>query len=205
MKSGAVLLILMTSTGLALADWGPDPEYSSAWMEYSGPETVSLFVLPDGSGSEFAHAMVPYGVSVDATVYCQLMDYGGFPIQGFPGEDMWLESVDDGLVFCAQGTSADTDTDANGIATWSTPLHAGGHSEGHCNVMVNGSALFTPLNLQFNSADISGDLVVNLTDVSLFAENLFGIYNYRCDFYFDGVINIADLAKLAEGISAACP
>lgn len=205
MKSCAILFLLILSATIAQADWGPDPSYCDAWMEYSGTETVSLFVNPDGSGRGLDNAMVVWNGNVDATVYCQLIGYSGNPIENFPAEDMWLEPGDGGLVTCALGACADTPTDVNGIATWVTPLHGGGHSQGLCYVMVNGAALFQGLNLQFNSADINGDLVVNLTDVSLFAENFFTSYHYRSDFYYDGVINLSDVGMLASSLAASCP
>lgn len=205
MKNCAVLLFLMLTAVTGQADWGPDPFLSSAWMEYSGSEMVSLFVNPDGSGRAFDNAMVLYDSNVDATVHCQLIDYGGNPIENFPAEDMWLEPGNGGLVTCALGACADTSTDANGIATWSTPLHAGGYSENTCYVMVNGANLYPGLGLQFNSADINGDLVVNLTDISLMAENFFISYHYRADFFFDGVINLSDLGMMAQSLAASCP
>lgn len=205
MKSCAILFFLMLSAVTGQADWGPDPSNCNVWMEYPGPETVSLFVNPDGSGRAFTEALLEYGGSVDATVHCQLIDHGGNPIENFPAEDLWLEPGDGGLVACDQGTCADTLTDVNGIATWSTPLHAGGNSQGICFVLVNGSVLFQGLNLHFNSADINGDLVVNLTDISLMAENFFISYHYRADFYFDGVINLSDLGMMAQSLAASCP
>jgi hypothetical protein len=205
MKSMLLLLALSLLTLPAAADWGPDLGLSIAWMDYSGE--VSLFVVPDGSGAAFTEAMAEWGYEVDATVNLQLFDWGGNPIEAYPAEDMWLEASDGGLIYCAGGTCADGPTDAEGIAQWVSPLHAGGHSQELCQVLVNGSALWSQagLPLHFNSADINGDLRVDLTDVSLFAMDFFGMYAYRSDFYHDGQLNIADLAKLAQAMGASCP
>lgn len=205
MKFCAILFFLMLCTVTGQADWGLDPDSSDAWMEYPGTDTVSLFVNPDGSGRGLDNAMVMWDSHVDATVYCQLIGYSGNPMENFPAEDMWLEPEDGDLVTCALGACADTPTDANGIATWSTPLHGGGYSQGICYVLVNGSTIFQGLNLQFNSADISGDLVVNLTDISLFAETFYSSYHYRADFFYDEVINLSDVGMLVTSLAASCP
>lgn len=202
------LLFLLGCLALALpahASWGHDPEISSAWMDYTGTDPVSLFVVPDGSGSPLTEAMPGYGGTVNATIHVRLLDYSGNPIVGFPAEDMWLESLDGGLVFCPLGTMADGPTDLYGLATWTGPLRGGGFSEAVCLVMINGSALFQSLPLHFNSPDLNGDLVVNLADVGPFAVDFFGFYRYRSDFYFDGMLNLMDLGRMAAAMQASCP
>ena len=60
--------------------------------------------------------------------------------------------------------------------------------------------------MSYNSPDINGDLIVNLTDISLFAVDFFGaVYMYRSDFNYDGAINLTDLAMLAPTIGVPCP
>lgn len=135
-----------------------------------------------------------------------LADWGFDPMVAFPAEDMWLESIDGGLVACGLGTCADTNTDATGETIWSAPLRAGWHSEGNCQVVVNGSPLAgAGLALKFNSPDLNGDLQVNLADISLFASDYFQAYNYRSDLYFDGNLNLLDFSVLIQGIGATCP
>ena len=178
-------------------------------MAYQGPETLTLFVVPDGSGNSFDQASLPYGGQADATITLLLMDPMNDPIAHFPFEDMWLESRDAGLVPCRGGTTADANTDAAGITTWATPLHAGGHNQSLMDVIVNGSTLdqAAPLALSFNSPDINGDLIVNLTDLQIFAEDFYNLFNasFRSDFHRDGVVNLSDLPPMAEAIGAACP
>lgn len=187
------------------ASWGPDPEYCRVWMNYPGLDPVSLFVVPDGSGMPLTAAMAGYGGIVDATIHLELVDYGGYPITNYPAEDMWLESDDDGLIFCPLGTMADGPTDASGQTTWSGALRGGGSSAAVCHVVVNGLVMFNDLPLHFNSADLNGDLVVNLTDVGEFAIDFFGGYRYRSDFHYDGILNLRDVALMAAAMQAACP
>ncbi len=197
--------LIVPGAGSAQTGWGFDPCLSTAWLDSGSQGPVSIFVLPDGSGFDFTEAMVEPGILVDATIHLELLDYGGFPIQDFPSEDMWLEWQDENTISCQLGTCPGAATDDAGQTSWTTPLRAGGYSEQECHVLVNGMPLCGPgLPLHCNSADINGDLMVDLVDVSLFASDLFSGYNYRSDFHFDGVINIADVAKLAQGMSSAC-
>jgi hypothetical protein len=61
------------------------------------------------------------------------------------------------------------------------------------------------VSLGYNSPDLNGDLVVNLTDLALFAGDFFGPYVLRSDLYRDSQINLQDLAVFAQGFSASCP
>ena len=188
------------STGIG----GPYGEYD---MAYQGPETLTLLVVPDGSGNTFNQASLPFGGQADATITLLLKGADNDPIAHFPFEDMWLESRDAGLVPCRGGTTADANTDAAGITTWATPLHAGGHSQSLMDVIVNGSLLeMAPgLDLSFNSPDINGDLTVNLTDVQIFSGDFFDSDDFRSDFHRDGDVNISDLAVMARALGAGCP
>ena len=132
-------------------------------------------------------------------------------------EDIWLEGETPTLFSCGgignynSGFNPDSDTDANGETTFTTSLAGGGWTEGPVWVYLNGNRamgpdwiVHPPVSLRMNSADISGDGQVNLVDVAYFAENFFGEYHYRCDFYWDGVLNLSDLGKLAQGIGHNC-
>ena len=113
---------------------------------------------------------------VDATITVTLLDGGGFPVVNFAFEDLWLESSDGGMVFCIGGTTADANTDGAGMTAWTLPLAAGGASQSVTLVTVNGAALTSNagLALSYNSADLNGDQIVNLTDVPEFAGDFFG-------------------------------
>ncbi|MEN8005816.1 MAG: hypothetical protein ABFS42_02330 [Candidatus Krumholzibacteriota bacterium] len=183
---------------------GPHGEYS---MAYQGPETLTLFVVPDGSGDTFDQAFLPVGGRVDATITLILRDAGEQPIANFPREDMWLESEDGGLTPCPMGNIADANTDANGMTYWQNPMYAGGNSQALTVVMVSGMLIEYTVGvpLSYNSPDINADRVVNLTDVQMFTLDFFTGYDFRSDFYRDGVVNLSDLPALAYAIGAACP
>ncbi len=183
---------------------GPYGEYS---MAYQGPETLTLFVVPDGSGNTFDQAELPYGGTEDATISLLMLDGSYYPIPNYPLEDIWLESRDEGLIPCLGGTTPDTNTDAAGITTWSAPLHAGGFSQALLDVIVNGALLeLAPgLALNFNSPDINGDLKVDLTDLQLFALDFYYSDDFRSDFHRDGIVNLSDVPQMARAIGAACP
>jgi hypothetical protein len=72
---------------------------------------------------------------------------------------------------------------------------------------VTGLALVSApgMDIQFNSSDINGDLVVNLVDVGAFAGAYVGGYAYFADFYWDGILNLSDVARLAATFGEICP
>ena len=59
--------------------------------------------------------------------------------------------------------------------------------------------------LTANSPDLTGNLVVDIADVAKFTQLWFSGYDYRIDFYWDGIINIADVALFVQGLGSACP
>jgi hypothetical protein len=100
---------------------------------------------------------------------------------------------------------ADASTDALGETTFSNPIAGGGNSLGEVvMVMVAGAPLVQTVNVTFNSADINGDLVVNLSDITPFAQMLAGTYSYDGDFNNDGVINLSDIVRFTPGIGTTC-
>ncbi len=196
--------LILCSAALATAGV-PDLAQSSAATAYTGAGSAVMFNIPNGGGSAFTGARNTGGV-VDATVTLTLLDGLSAPIVNFPFEDMWLESDDGGMAFCTGGTTADANTDANGQTTWATPLQAGGSSMALTVVMISGGALTSgDLAIAHNSADISGDGVVNLTDVPLFVNDFYGAYAFRSDFAFDAVINLSDVVRMGTAIGASCP
>jgi len=205
MKYSIILMLLVLLPGVAL----PNVPCDESWAEFAftGPEPVSLLVIPDGSGDVFTNASI-VGARVDATILLHVRDCGYMPIENYPREDLWLESADNGLAMCYDGTIADANTDHNGDTTWTQPLFAGGQSEALCLVIVNGAAVTNTagFNLHFNSPDIDGNRVVNLTDIPLFAQDFHGgQYRYRSDIYYDGVINLSDVVIMGQARGRGCP
>lgn len=180
---------------------------------------ASVYVLPDGSGPPLTEAMEFGGQPIDATITLRLVDCWGSPIAYFPWEDIWLETESDESGSCTSGNplgfSVHSVTTPNGETSFSLSLAGGGWTEGPVWVYVVGSRAMSPIDcpyafdhppvpFRFNSADINGDGIVNLVDVSLFSADYFGQYQYRSDFYWDGVLNLADIARLAGGIGLSC-
>lgn len=56
----------------------------------------------------------------------------------------------------------------------------------------------------FNSPDINSDLAVNLGDVTLFAHDFWGAYDYRSDFNWSGSVDLGDLTIMSQGNGATC-
>jgi hypothetical protein len=181
----------------------PDLNASTATID-PGAEGASLYVVPNGSGLEFTQAYAPGGAFVDATINVTLIDTEGDFIFLYPAEDLWLETSGGGLVACDGGTTADGATDINGETQFQNALAAGGNSFGEVTqVMVAGAALGATVNLLYNSADINGDLLVNLSDVTAFTQML-NAYNWEGDFNYDGIINLADVTRFTQAIGVSC-
>jgi len=199
----ALLATFIQPTPARTQIWGPN---ATAEMAYQGNETLSLFCLPDGTGDAFAEAYLQGGARADATITLIINDWYGNPIAHFPAEDIWIASQDRGMVPCGNAAFADADTDAAGETRWSRPLSAGGHSQTLCIVYINGDALTSNggLPLSFNSADIDGNGVVNLTDAGFFTSYLGG-WSYAGDFNNDGVVNISDAGMIAGSLGTSCP
>ncbi len=197
---GIFAITLMVGAASFATAGVPDLTLSGAATGGAGPYT--MFNIPNGGGSSFVDA-----AGGDATITLTLLDGLSAPIANFPFEDAWLVSLDAGMAACTGGTTADANTDIDGITTWATPLQAGGSSQAGTQVSISGANLNGPaLNIDHNSADINGDGNVNLTDVPLFAGDFYGGgYVFRSDFAFDGAVNLSDVVRLAQALGASCP
>ena len=207
-----IFAVTLIVCGASFATAGiPDLIESTASAATGG--TLSLFCLPTGGGSAFAEAYVKDGtgsatIGADATITLTLRDGGGFVIPNFPGEDLWLQwTSETTLHVCPGGTSADFNTDVDGVTTWETGLGLGGNAEVLVQVRVNGDALIgSDIALHVNSADINFDGFVNIADVGAFAGDfVISPAPYRSDFASDTVMNVADVGKMALGVGASCP
>ena len=200
-----LLGILVVS--LANLAWAgvPDLGLSTAVIP-DGAAGASVFALPNGLGSSLDEAFADGGATVDATITLTLVDSNGDGIFLYPFQDLWLETSDNGLAYCNGGTDADASTDENGQTTWTNPVNGGGCSDGELvEIYVAGSPLSgAGLDITFNSADLNGDLAVNLADIVTFTQVLNGDYDYCADFNNDGAINLADIVRMTGGIGAAC-
>jgi hypothetical protein len=208
-----IFAVTLIVCGASFATAGiPDLEESTASAATGG--TLSLFCLPNGGGSVFADAYVKGGsggatVGADATITLTLRDGGTFVIADFPAEDLWLQWTDQStMIVCSGGTIADFNTDAAGQTTWAAGLRLGGYAEVLAQVRVNGDALTSSagIPLHVNSADVNFSGAVDLADVGTFATDYANpTVQYRSDFANDGVMNVADVGKMALGVGASCP
>ncbi len=55
-----------------------------------------------------------------------------------------------------------------------------------------------------NSPDINSDLSVNLIDLGLFTADFFGDYNFRSDFFWDGVLKLSDVGRFSAALGGEC-
>jgi hypothetical protein len=210
-------LLLLTGAFLFLAgsqaQAGCPPSASYCTATLTGTHMgVSVFTLPDGSGWPLS-ACCPYGGSpgtASVTIEVTVADAAG-PCTAFPRtrirlnhlgapDQSWcpvaLYTLPDGPNF------ADGPTDASGYTEFTDSYHGGGWAW-DTQVWIEETPgtwrpVPTAVEVHMNSADISGDLVIDLTDLAIFAGDYFGAYNYRSDFIWDGAINVADLVQFAS-------
>jgi hypothetical protein len=209
------LLVFTLGVGLTSLVWAGVPDLVLSTAVTVATEPVTVYSLPDGAGNRIdaCQTLGGGGGNYDATVTLTLLDSSGAPINNYPFEDLWLDSASGGITFCPGGTTADASTDVNGQSTWTVALEAGlceEYADPQTNgliVVVNGSSLAQPpLAFGFNSADMDGNLAVNLSDVVLFADALFsGDEPFCADFLWDGDVNLSDVVLLAGAIGASCP
>ena len=185
----------------------PDLQTSTASLAYGGTETLSLFNVPNGAGKPFTQAFEFGGAVVDGTINLTLLDGLSVPIANFPFEDLWVSSADDGMKPCGGTATADFNTNDLGETSWVNALFAGGSSQALCVVYVNGDALTSSggFALSFNSPDITGDGVVNLSDAGFFTGYI-GNVEFKGDFNNSGgVVNIQDAGFMSAALGARCP
>ncbi len=205
------LLVCLAALSVATLGFAGVPDVNNSTASTAATVQVSVFNVPDGTGKALTEARDAAGNVVDATITVTLLDAGMNPVYLFPFEDMWLETTLGGLVPCANGTVADASTDINGQTTFTGPFYAGGITDPASGeltrVMVNGAGLVgSDMDIQFNSADMTGDGIVNISDLSSFSAGyLGGSYVYDVDFSYDGVINLSDLVLFSTAFNATCP
>ncbi len=209
-------LVALAPAAVRSQCWDPQDPF---WNEWFMAETAAppgafpvLFHVPDGSGASFTQARAAGGLTVDATITLHLHDGAGNPIVGLPATDMWLEREDaagtGNLAVCVDGTIADGPSGLDGVARWQEPLRVGGWSTSRTLVVVCGAPLPSSLGLaiRHNSPDLNGDLVVDLSDVPLFATDFQNGSNaFRSDLHYDGAVNLSDIPRLSGALGKGCP
>lgn len=173
---------------------------------------VSVYTLPDAAGNALDQCCAQGGSIVDATIWLQVVDGNGDPIEHYPAEDLWLAYTGNGQVPCGPvAASADGPTDAEGMTTFSGPFAWGGQVDPAgpelLGIFINEQMLTSvaPFGIYYNGPDLNGDLAVDLADAALFSQDVFGTYSYRSDFNWDGAINLSDITLLQNGFGSRCP
>lgn len=173
----------------------PDPALSAA----SGPSGC-ISITPAGSGSSLASKSLTISVTVN--------DGNGDPIAGYGFQDItWNSEVNGELAMCNGGSVSDGNTNASGQTTISGTAAGGGNTQNGVNVFLAGVKLAgAAILLDVNSADITGDLQVNLADIGEFSIDFNDpAYNFRSDLTCDGNENLADVGDLALANGQVCP
>ena len=208
--TGVFSIALVIAAASAMAGV-PDLQLSTASHAAGVGVNPVLYSLPNGLGNSFTQARTTTA-DVNATITLTVLDGGGLPVVAFSAADMWLEKEVLGgtgnFAACTAGTTADFNTNAAGVTSWANPLNAGGWSTSKTIVVINGAALTSNsgLLLRHNSADISGDGIVNLTDIPEFTADYYdGSNAFRSDFFYDGVVNLNDIPSMVAAIGANCP
>ena len=158
--------------------------------------TGDLLITPGGSGSSLAEL----GLTITVTI---LECDGGGGLPGYPADAVHLVSRGD-VKICEGLAIADADTDQDGKTTFSGVLAGGGYGEDLA-VALSGVVQSQLLMIRVNSPDINGDLIVDLVDVGLFAQDFSnGSYDFRSDFSHDGLENLSDVGIFARHIGESC-
>jgi hypothetical protein len=199
------VLVYFGLTGPYAPDRVPSLDLSTAVT--AAPDTVSLCILPDGSGDGPGEGYLRGGARTPASITVTLLDASGVPVADYPAEDLWLQGSLGSLVLCSGGSIADANTTLDGTTTFSGPLRGGGHlATGEVlQVYVAGAPLSQPgFAIRVNGCDIDGDADVDSVDFdALNADDSTG-YAYQSDFYWDGVIDLSDYILCEEGKGATC-
>jgi len=198
---------------------GPVAQNSMAFLATPGLPDVSMFLVPDGTGSPFSNCFQRGGNQVTAQIIVTLLDASFMPVPNWPATNVRLEHSLSPLIWCPNifypppnhaPNLADGPTNAAGQTTFTMSYHGGGWVVGPTFVWVleasgTWAQIPVPLNVAYNSGDINGDLVINLVDVGIFAAIFYGPYHYKADFNFDHLVNLIDVAMLAGVYGASCP
>jgi hypothetical protein len=201
------LALVACATPVAAQSGNPDLDLSTASREYSGPQWLSVMIVPDGSGDSLEQAMLPDGSRTSGVVTVQLLDGAGYPAVNYEYQNITLNGADPIFFPCFWGNLANGSTDANGVTEFRDPIRGGGSTSSLAQVRLVGAPLNSSagLALKFNSPDLNADRHVNLFDIVIFAEDFYGLYNYRSDFLWDGEINLSDVSRMAQHLGAYCP
>lgn len=214
-----VIVVVVFASGAAFAQMFPVAQKCSVNLNTSGTLPLSMYLLPNGSGTPFSACYDANGTVVVATIVVTLVDANGNRAINVPASSVRIEQSGSPLSWCSDTfypppahapNMADGPSNLSGQSIFTLAYHGGGFLPGPLQVWVkevNGNWSLVPstLPVTFNSADITGDLAVNLGDVGIFAADYFGAYHYRSDFNNDSSVNLTDVQLLSNAIGITCP
>jgi len=175
-------------------------------VQYNGSQPECIFVCPLGDTPGFQ--------ANGFWLAFQIKDLTAAPIPNIPGTDFWMVDCDPAanMVLCAGSASSNADSATNfqGKTTMSLTSLAVGNSGGcvdFISPVCQGYILQVPgspcganycFNVRVRSADLTGDLLVDVSDLAQFA---FWFppnpYNKCGDFDCNNVVDLSDLARFA--------
>jgi hypothetical protein len=196
-----VAISLLVVNGTASA--GIIDECTSYWQLHASVSPCPLFVCPQGDTDSF--------LDQGWWIWICVLDINNAPIANVPATDFWLIDCDpllDALLCGGSASSAaDSLTNAAGMTTMSNGTLTGGGCADGMAVVIQGfvvkdsltlctTDLCGPINLR--SPDISGDLLVDLVDLAIFAASFPpNPFDKCCDMNDDGLVDLIDLASFA--------
>lgn len=201
MRIPVVLLLLVVLIGFsvlpALAVW---PDYSPSEIS---TRPGAFVMTPSGNAPSLESQ------NVGIQVWLRELTHGA--LENYPAEDIWMEPVTGDLAWCSGGNHADANTAAGGYTTFHRALQGGGWSQAGVMILASGDMIpITPhsndyvLDLRINSPDNNGDLVVDLSDISVFGQDLTS-YHFRSDFDHNGTVDLQDISLFSGWVGDRCP
>lgn len=188
-----LLLLLPLAAGTARACVPYAPNSSVTWNTHTGGCTFPV-LCPQGDAPG----------TIDLTV----RDFENFPLPGIPQSQVIAGGACTllGGTPCVQVTSvaANAPTDQNGFTTITVARAAG------CCTALPTSAAGTQLaTLPYRSYDLSGDGVVDLSDLGILATSFQltkgqAQYNECCDYNCDDAVTLSDLGFFASHFNHRC-
>ena len=200
------LVPLIITLLIPVVAFGNIPDINNCSIGTRATQDVSVLMCPACDGYAFTEAQTFGGAIMDATIEVYIRNSAGQGIPGVLPEDILLDEP--GLCFCDGSNVPDGETDATGYTQFADPLCGGGCAE---NLTLGGFLTGIPFLqnpipfVKVNSVDLNCDLVVDLIDLADFAAAYFGTVTYCVDFYWDGVMNLLDLAAFSQHYGHECP
>lgn len=199
------LVPLIITLLIPVVAFGNIPDINNCSIGTRATQDVSVLTCPACDGYALTQAQTFGGGVMDATIEVYIRNSAG---QGIAG--IWEEIIldDPGLCFCLDKDHPDLATNDNGYAEYALPLCTGGCAE---NLTLSGYLSGIPFLqnpipfIKINSVDLNCDRVVDLVDLADFAAAYFGTVTYCVDFYWDGVMNLLDLAAFSQHYGHVCP